>query len=360
MAEETEVLEKKPEVKSEKPVKDTKWENLVKKDKPAEPVVTDKPKEEKAADKTEKPKDEKLKEEVSEKTIADFDDDEAVEIVSDEGNLTVNGKQKEKDAPAEKGINLSRFKEISPDIDSEDKLFETLKQLHEENPKLKILAKGTKAIEQDKDIQGWKGWLSKNDEDLYKGHLVGQYEEAGYPTDKAIEKAEEKLEKAKADNPDIIEMTALQVRSGLNKAIETKGKHIIDALQNAEAGLTKETKEDTTKFNEGIIAKLNEKETFLGLKISSNPEGKKKVFGKAEKIISQGELATLLKDPDFLADAIFLHTNKKQLEKTISERSSNTRASMLDKIDKAPAVKPPVSVSRPSGEPKGFNSKNFR
>lgn len=266
------------------------------------------------------------KDAVIEKSLADYDDESAA------GD--------DKKAEEKPSYNFKRFQELDPEYDSEDKLFGAVKNLKEEKTRLQIAAKGSKAIDEDAEIKSLRGWTKKSNEELFVGALVTEYMESDMDEPTAFKKAQEKLAAAKEKDPEAIELTALRTRKSLKALIKEKEDGIMAQVENARKEEKPETDDD---LFEQVRGKVNTIEDFLGMKLGDTPDAKKKIYGKVEAALTKTQRAKLLKDPEFLADAFFFHTNKKQLTKAISERGTG-RASMLDKLDKAPAVSPPTPI----------------
>lgn len=300
---------------------------------------------------------------------------EAPAPVKEEGVVTLSDFEDEpKDAPADNKeqkpvaetpkLNFSRFKDLDEDVDSEDKLYESFKSLKESNSKLGIIAKGNKIINEDKDIKDWNSLLQLSGEDLVKEGLTFSFMQAGFSEKQAAEKAQAKIDKSKDSNPDFIEEEEMKLRGQLRTSINQKASELQKTLLDAEESLPKKTKKETESLAQTVKAKIQSTDNFLGLALGADEDSIKKIRGKAEKLLDGENLTKLLKDPDFLADALFLHANRKGLQKAITDRSSSTRASMLDKIDKAPAVKAPqfgaVRTAQNANTKSSFNPKKFR
>jgi len=285
--------------------------------------------------------------------LSDFDDD--APIKDKDGKVTPV-------AEATK-LNFSRFKEVDEDIDDEDKAIGRLRAYKEENANLKIVAKGNRVINEDKDIRDWNSLLQLKDEELVKEGLVFSFQQAGYDEATAKKKAEDKIAKATDLENDFIEEEAVKLRGQLRSSINGKATELQKQIADAESALPKESKKEQETLYTTVREKIQGKENFLGLELGGDAESIKKIRGKAEKLMSDDKFQKLLKDPEFIADALFLYANKAGLEKAIKERSSSTRASMLDKIDKAVPVNRPQFANRTAQQTntqKAFNPAKFR
>lgn len=305
-----------------------------------------------------------------------IDNKEKPAPVKEEGKVFLSDFEEKEETPADPKepakvetpkLNLSRFKEFADEdeeFDSEDKLVDAFKNLKGKTSKLELIAKGNRIIQEDKDIKSWNSLLQLSGEDLVKEGLTYNFMNAGFSEKVANEKAQAKIDKAKENNPDFIEEEEMKLRGSLRTSINQRATELQNQITEAEKSLPQKTKKETETLTTSVKEKIQSTDNFLGLALGGDEDSIKKIRTKTEKLLDNESLTKLLKDPEFLADALFLHANKKGLQKAITDRSASTRASMLDKIDKAPAVKAPqfgATRTAQQANTKGtFNPKKFR
>lgn len=272
---------------------------------------------------------------------------------------TARLKKEAESQAAKPKINIDRFKEIYPDIDDEDKLFEAVKGDKGKMSKLEIVAQGDKKLKEDADVKNWgeaqkslSAWLDKSPEALVKQDLIHKYmNRDGITKEEAATRAAAFMEKQIKNNEEWLADTAYSLKEGIkgelsaiDAAIEKKRTNFYAEIEEAGKDLTFST--PTAELAKKTSESLFKIKDFLGIPLAKDDKEREKLLKEAD--MSDTEFSKLMNDPENRAKAKLFFKYEDKWTKVIAERN-NGKAGILNKLIPSTDIRNANGSKQPTG-----------